>query len=110
MVLPNWTGLAAKVALALAVVGGAYYAGYDNATNDAKAKQLEAMSALIEKQNKQYEQDLSVLMTARDVEEKSKEIIDNVDEQAKDVSTPDCNNLGDAWIRLYNNSIEAANM
>ena len=110
MVLPNWTGLAAKVALALAVVGGAYYAGYDNATDDAKAEQLKAMSAFIEKQNKQYEEDLSILMTARDVKEQAEELTDDVDEQAKDVPTPNCTDLGDDWIRLYNNSVEAANM
>lgn len=109
MVLQNWKRLATiGVVLLTGAVG--YGLGYDNASDNAELNRLAMLERYINKQEEIYEKDLEVLMEAQDTAKKAKKLEEEISEDSKNVSTPECGALGDDWLRLYNKSIEAANM
>lgn len=107
MVLRYW----AKVgSIGLVVATISFGAGYKICSNSHKADRLEDAERIIQEASERYEQDMELLMDSSREFGRIKEIIRYVDKETPKVETPECTDLGNDWIRLYNQSIEAANM
>lgn len=78
-------------------------------TGERQVQELKTAQSLLraaQEAERIREHDIKLIMEARDRETK---IIETIRTIRVDVPTPECVDLGDEWLRQYNNVIEAAN-
>ena len=91
--------------LALLLIVGSGYAGYQWRDYRATQEQLEAVSRAIEQAKEQQAIDREILEEGFEVQREIEIEYRTIYLEATTVATPECTDLGNDWVRVFNDAV-----
>lgn len=91
----------------VAAAAGGAYGGYQLASNACEADKYKAVTRAIEQANEQAEIDAEIYRDHVEVTREIDIVYKEIDNETETVTTPECTDLGDEWVRVFNDSVRA---
>lgn len=93
--------------LILSTLGGGYL-GWKTRDYSAESERLSAVENAIKQAAEQAEIDAAILEDSVETQKEIAYVFKTIEKEAKHVKTPECNDLGDDWRRVYNDAVKAS--